>query len=204
MFTGIVEEVGRVVDLQIRGEQATMRIEAQRVVDGVNTGDSISVDGVCLTVTSLDANGFTVGLAPETLRRTAFGQRELGAGVNLERAVRVGDRLGGHYLQGHIDGVVHITKRTTDGDSLVLWFEAPAELLNYIVEKGFVALDGISLTVAKRAGSRFSVVLVAYTQGQVALTNKNAGALVNIEVDVIAKYVESLLQGRLPEVGAQN
>lgn len=201
MFTGIVEEVGRVADLHIGGEQATMRVEAQLVLEGVSQGDSINVDGVCLTVDSLDATGFTVGLAPETLRRTAFSQREPGAAVNLERAVRVGDRLGGHYVQGHIDGVVRITERTADGDSLALWFEAPPELLPYIVEKGFVALDGISLTVAKRTGPRFSVVLVAYTQEHVALTGKTAGELVNIEVDVIAKYVENLLQSRLPEPG---
>src|SRR5213083_1482460 len=110
MFTGIVEEVGKVGDLQISDEQASMRIEAQRVLEGVIEGDSINVDGVCLTVVSLDAHGFLVGLAPETLRRTAFSQRAVGAAVNLERAARVGDRLGGHYVQGHIDGVARIVE----------------------------------------------------------------------------------------------
>src|SRR5437016_1584666 len=122
MFTGIVEEVGRIGDLQVGGEQASLRIEAQKVLEGVIEGDSINVDGVCLTVVSFDAHGFTVGLAPETLRRTAFSEREVGALVNLERAARVGDRLGGHYVQGHIDGVARIVERTPDGDSLELWF----------------------------------------------------------------------------------
>jgi riboflavin synthase len=204
MFTGIVEEVGKIGDLQVGGDQASMRIEAQKVLAGVIEGDSINVDGVCLTVVSLDGQGFTVGLAPETLRRTAFSEREVGAAVNLERAARVGDRLGGHYVQGHIDGVARIVERTPDADSLVLWFEPPEQLLPYIVEKGFVGLDGISLTVAKRTGARFSVVLVAYTQEHVALVTKQAGELVNIEVDVIAKYVENLLQGRLQDQWGQN
>jgi len=117
VFTGIVEEVGKIGDLQIGAEQATMRVEAHSVLDGVTAGDSINVDGVCLTVVSLDERSFLFGLAPETLRRTAFSGRSVGAAVNLERAARVGDRLGGHYVQGHIDGVAPICERIKDDDT---------------------------------------------------------------------------------------
>lgn len=195
MFTGIVEEVGTVRELQVGPEQAWVRIDASGVLEGLTEGDSVCVDGACLTVTSIDPGGFLVGLAPETLRRTACGQWEPGAPVNLERALRLSDRLGGHYVQGHVDGVARVAERQVDGDSLQVWLEPPAPLTPYIVEKGFVAIDGVSLTVASRTGSRFSVVLVAYTQARVALTSKKDGELVNIEVDVIAKYVESLLAG---------
>ncbi len=200
MFTGIVEEVGTIRALERRPDGVILSIRASFAPEGLVLGDSVNVNGACLTVTSLDAGGFTVGLSPETLRRTSLGSIGAGSPVNLERALRVGDRLGGHIVQGHVDGVGTVVGLRPEGDSMVVSLEAPANLAPYIVEKGFVGLDGISLTVAERTGRRFSVALVAYTREHVALVHKGVGDPVNIEVDVIAKYVESILDGR-PEAG---
>ena len=202
MFTGLVEEVGRVRSLREAQEKVVLSIQANVVREGLALGDSVSVDGACLTVTALDPRGFEVGLAPETLRRTALGEVREGAAVNLERAVRVGDRLGGHYVQGHVDATARIVGFRSEGDSLVATFEVPGTIAPYVVEKGFVTVDGVSLTVTERIDSRFSVALVAYTREHVALTDKVPGQRVNIEVDIIAKYVESLLAARLQPQGA--
>jgi riboflavin synthase len=196
VFSGIVEEVGEVRLLRHTDDAVELSIEAEIVLEGLRLGDSIDVNGACLTVTAFDQSGFTVGLAPETLRRTSLGNVSTGARVNLERAVRVGDRLGGHIVQGHVDGTARIEELVPEGDSMVMWFEPGADLAPYIVQKGFVAIDGISLTVAARKESRFAVALVAYTRQHVALVDKTVGDLVNVEVDVIAKYVESLLAGQ--------
>ena len=196
MFTGIVEEVGTIRELDQRPDGVSLSIRAGFAPDGLALGDSVSVDGACLTVTSLDGEGFTVGLSPETLRRTALGRVGRNTRVNLERAVRVGDRLGGHIVQGHVDGVGTVVGLRPEGDSVVVTLDAPPDLALYIVEKGFVALDGISLTVTERSGRRFSVALVAYTREHVALVDKGVGDPVNIEVDVLAKYVESILDAR--------
>jgi riboflavin synthase len=197
MFTGIVEEVGLVRSLERADEHVRLSIQASRAREGLQLGDSVSVDGACLTITALDPEGFEVGLAPETLRRTALGSVQQGTRVNLERAVRVGDRLGGHIVQGHVDGVARIVAIRPEGDSLFVTFEVADDLAPYIVEKGFVAVDGASLTIAARAGNQFSVALIAYTQEQVATVDKGVGGSVNIEVDIIAKYVESILGSRL-------
>jgi riboflavin synthase len=196
MFTGLVEEVGRVRSLSDEGDSVLLSIAAELVRDGLAQGDSVSVDGACLTVTALDGEGFQVGLAPETMRRTALDEVSEGSPVNLERAVRVGDRMGGHYVQGHIDATARILDFRPEADSLITTFEVPDSIGLYIVEKGFVAVDGISLTVTERVGSRFSVALVAYTREHVALADKRPGQRVNIEVDILAKYVESLLAAR--------
>ncbi len=194
MFTGIVEEIGTVEALEEAHGHVALRVAARLVCEDLHLGDSVAVDGVCLTVTDRNATAFTVGLAPETLRRTSLGDRQHGDGVNLERAVTAGARLGGHYVQGHVDGTGEIVASRPDGDSLWMTFRAPPELLRYLVVKGFVAVDGISLTITERAGDRFSLALVAYTQQAVTLARKQPGDRVNLEVDVIAKYVESLLQ----------
>lgn len=201
MFSGIIEEVGGIRSLHREADAVQLSIEAEVVLEGLGLGDSVSVDGACLTVTALDPGGFTVGLAPETLRRTALGAVATGTRVNLERAVRVGDRLGGHIVQGHVDGTAQIRDLIPEGDSLLVCFEPAAALMPYIVEKGFIAIDGISLTVAARTESEFSVALVAYTRGHVALVDKGVGALVNLEVDIIAKYVERLLGSRVDQPG---
>ncbi len=197
VFTGIVEEVGAVRELVQHADSITLSVGAQTVRGDLSLGDSVSVNGACLTITSLDDDGFTVGLAPETLRRTSLGDVSIGSRVNLERALRASDRLGGHIVQGHVDGVARIVQLQPEGDSLRVSMEAPADLARYIVEKGFVALDGISLTVTERVGTRFGVALIAYTQGHVALVDKKVGDAVNLEVDVLAKYVESILGDRL-------
>ena len=194
MFTGIVEEIGTVRALEERDGGVYLQVEASIVCDDLRLGDSVSVNGVCLTVTQYDAAAFTVGLAPETLRRTNLGDLHAGDGVNLERAVAAGGRMGGHYVQGHVDGTGEILGARPEGDSLWMTFRAPADLLPYLVVKGFVAIDGISLTITERRDDTFSVALVAYTQSAVTLAGKRPGDRVNLEVDVIAKYVESLLR----------
>lgn len=200
MFSGIIEEVGTVRALAGSEAGVSMSIAASRVLEDLSLGDSVSVDGACLTVTGLDSEGFAVDLSPETLRRTALGNLQGGMRVNLERAVRVGDRIGGHYVQGHVDGVGGIVRMRPEGDSLVVSFEVASELARYIVEKGFVAVDGVSLTVTERDGSCFSVALVPHTRAHIALEDKREGDAVNVEVDVIAKYVENLLRERLAVV----
>jgi riboflavin synthase len=197
MFTGLVEEMGSVRDL-VRGADGTrLSIAAQVVREGLALGDSVCVDGTCLTIVELDPAGFWVGLAPETLQRTNLGERAVGDRVNLERSLQVGGRLGGHYVQGHVDGVGQIVERRPEGDSLRVWLTAPDDLMPYIVVKGYICLDGVSLTVTEKQGGRFGVALVAYTQTMITMPSKPVGARVNIEVDVIAKYVESLLEGRV-------
>jgi riboflavin synthase len=198
VFTGIVEEVGAVRELRRVGDAVTLSIAATSVLEGTALGDSIAVDGACLTVTSIEEEGFTVGLSPETLRRTTLGEAEPGLRVNLERALAAGARLGGHFVQGHVDGVGTIVSIQREGDSLVITFELPPEMGRYVVFKGFIAVDGISLTVTERRDDRFAVALVAYTQTHVALLDKRPGERVNLEADIIAKYVESIVGGRRP------
>ncbi len=204
MFTGIVEETGTVAELRKEGEGTILRIAADVVMEDLVPGASIAVDGACLTVVERDQGSFTVGLSPETLQRTNLGSRRPGDRVNLERAVRAGGRMGGHYVQGHVDGVGTIVSRVPIGDSLAMSFRAPPDLMPYIVEKGFIAVDGVSLTVTRVEEATFSVMLVAYTRQAVALGAKDVGDSVNLEVDVVAKYVERLLESRfVPRVAVQ-
>jgi riboflavin synthase len=197
MFTGLVEEMGTVRDLVTVCDETRLSIAAKTAREGLALGDSVAVDGTCLTVVELDPDGFWVGLSPETLLRTNFDERTAGDRVNLERSLLVGGRLGGHYVQGHVDGVGKIVEKRPDGDSLRMWFTAPDDLMPYIVTKGYICLDGVSLTVTEKKGDRFGVALVAYTQLMITMPTKAVGASVNIEVDVFAKYVESLLEGRV-------
>jgi len=197
MFTGLVEEMGSVRDLVTIGDQTRLSIAAKTAREGLALGDSVAVDGTCLTVIELDPDGFWVGLSPETLLRTNFDERMAGDRVNLERSLLVGGRLGGHYVQGHVDGVGRVVEKRQDSDSLRVWFTAPVDLMPYIVVKGYICLDGVSLTVTEKQGDRFGVALVAYTQMMITMPTKPVGATVNIEVDVFAKYVESLLEGRV-------
>jgi riboflavin synthase len=196
MFSGIVEEIGALQAWRRDGSD-TLRIAARQVLEGTRLGDSISVEGACLTVTALGEGWFEVGLSPETLRRTNLGERQVGDGLNLERAVAVGQRLGGHYVQGHVDGTGRILERRPDGSSLGVTFSLPSQLERYVVEKGFIAVDGVSLTVTAVRPGQFGVALVEYTQAAVTLPGKPVGATVNLEVDVLAKYVERLMEARL-------
>lgn len=196
MFTGIVEEVGSVVSLARAGGGYHLAVKGRLVVSDVALGDSISVNGACLTVTRFDSSGFAVGLSPETLRRTNLGDLRPGDMVNLERALRPGDRMGGHYVQGHVDAVGTVADRRQEGASLVVTIGFPRELGKFVVEKGFIAVDGVSLTVTASGDDWLSVALIPFTQQVVTLPNKKQGARVNLEVDIIAKYVESILSRR--------
>jgi riboflavin synthase len=194
MFTGIVEEIGRVLAIQpVSGGGLRLRIGCRTVVEGTRLGDSIAVDGVCLTVTDLAPDSFQVELQPVTVRRTTLGRIAVGDLVNLERALPVGGRFGGHYVQGHVDTVGRIVMMYRDGAALIVRIAAPAEAMRYVVERGFIAVDGASLTVQRRFPSEFEVSLVAYTQEHITLPRKRPGALVNLEVDIVAKYVEQFL-----------
>ncbi len=189
MFTGIVEEVGTVVSLE--GQRLT--IAAGKVLEDVKLGDSIAVNGACLTVVDFEATRFSVELAPETLKRTSFGSWVPGRQVNLERPLAVSDRLGGHIVQGHVDATGRITSLKPEGDCVIFRIASPKRLMPYIVEKGFVAVDGISLTVVKVGGSSFTLSVIPYTLVNTNLQSLGKGGRVNLEVDIVAKYVESLL-----------
>ena len=192
MFTGIVEEVGRVSVLT----DYRLVITARQVLTDVNLGDSIAVNGACLTVVEFDDASFAVDLAPETLRRTSLGQAGPGAAVNLERALAANARLGGHMVQGHVDGTGVITALTPEADCYVMEIEAPPSLIPYIVEKGFIAVDGISLTVVQRAERRFTISVIPFTMQHTNLQERAVGDQLNLEADILAKYVESLLEAR--------
>lgn len=193
MFTGIVEEVGRAADVDLSRGLDGLAIRAGRVLEDLRLGDSIAVNGVCLTVTSLAPDGFTAGVMPETLRRTNLGDLASGDDVNLERPLQPHSRLGGHFVQGHIDGVGTVEAVTPDGEALAVRITADPAILRYVVEKGFIAIDGISLTVTGVDASGFSIALIPFTQQNVAQGLMTAGRRVNLEVDVLAKYVEKLV-----------
>lgn len=174
-----------------------LKIHAKTILEDVKLGDSIAVNGTCLTVTEFDTqlNEFTVGLSPETLRKTSLVELEPGSLVNLERAVRPVDRMGGHFVQGHVDGTGEIVSMEVEGDSLWVKVKADKSILQYVVPKGFIAVDGTSLTVVDVCddGSWFNFMLVAYTQQHVVIPLKKVGQKVNLEVDILGKYVERLL-----------
>lgn len=211
LFTGIVEEVGRVrrlgpplVPSGGGGGDAPgldLEVESKNLLAGTQLGDSVAVDGTCLTVAAIDpaASTLTFGVAPETLRRTSLGSRAPGDGVNLERALTPASRMGGHFVQGHVDGTGEIAAFRPDGDSLWVTVRAPPEILRLLVPKGFVAVDGTSLTVVNvdDQGGWFDFMLVRYTQDNIVLPTKKVGDKVNLEADILGKYVEKLLAGRV-------
>ena len=196
LFTGIVEEMGTVKQLGAAPDGGfDMKIEAKTVLHGVSLGDSIAVNGTCLTVTEFDASNFTVGLSPETLRKTSLSELENGSPVNLERALTPISRMGGHFVQGHVDGTGVIVSKVPEGDSLWVKVKADKGLLKYVVPKGFIAVDGTSLTVVDVFDDEgcFNFMLVDYTQQKVVIPSKEVGQKVNLEVDILGKYVERLL-----------
>lgn len=190
MFTGIIEEVGTIK--AIGGGR--LQIEARKVVSDVQIGDSIAVNGVCLTVTSFTKTGFSADVMPETIRRTSLNELGIGSPVNLERALTLQSRLGGHIVSGHIDGTGQIISMKDEGNAILMKIGADSEILNHIVEKGSVALDGISLTVASVTDSDFTVSLIPHTRQVTNLGSKGIGSTINIENDVVGKYVEKFLQ----------
>ncbi len=193
MFTGIVEEVGRAAG----APEGELFIKAAVVLEGTKLGDSIAVNGTCLTVTRLETDGFAVDLAPETLRRTNLGALTAGAAVNLERSLAFGGRVGGHLVQGHVDGVAAIESIEPEGNASMVRFRLPGKLARYVTEKGFIAVDGVSLTVVGAGDDWFSITLIPFTGEHTNLGAKAAGDPVNIEVDILAKYVERLADARL-------
>ena len=189
MFTGIVEEVGVVAKISDNG----MTVQASKVLEDVKLGDSIAVNGTCLTAVSFTKGEFSVDLSPETMRRTSLGKLSEGSLVNLERALLASDRMGGHIVQGHVDGTGRITSTKTDGDSIIFRVRVPKRLNKYIVEKGFIAVDGISLTVVQRGASSFTLAVIPFTLENTNLARLSVGDQVNLEADILAKYIESLL-----------
>lgn len=195
MFTGIIEELGVVQGLERGLNSAVLTILARRVIKGMNAGDSVTVNGVCLTVVRLTEQGFAVDVSPETLRVTTLGGLASGDGVNLERAMRLGDRLGGHLVSGHVEAVGRVVSRAPDGNAVNLTIEAPREILRYCVGKGSITVDGVSLTITSLSEKTFGVTIIPHTAQATNLGLKPPGALVNLEPDLIAKYVERLLSG---------
>ena len=191
VFTGIVEEVGIVRSVR----QGKLTISSTEVLKGTKAGDSVAVSGACLTVTDVSDGGFSVDVMPETLRRTNLGTLAPGQGVNLERALAAGGRFGGHFVQGHVDGTGKVVSMVPEGRALLMKIAAPAEIVRYLVDKAYVAVDGVSLTVVSWDATSFSVSLVAYTQQHTAL-RKKPGDVVNLEVDIMAKYVEKMQADR--------
>ena len=188
MFSGIVEELGRVGELNA----GRLVISASRVLEGMEPGVSISVNGACLTVTGFDDSSFSVDVMPETLRRTNLGLLAIGDEVNLERSLALGDRIGGHLVQGHVDASGRVTSVRRDGEAVVVEIKASPGVLRYIVEKGFIAVDGVSLTVTAINPPRFQVSLVDFTLKHTNLGRRRVGDVVNLEADIMAKYVERL------------
>lgn len=194
MFTGIVEEMGKISAIRQGAKSAQLTIQAKTVLEGTRIGDSIAVNGVCLTVTSLSASAFTADVMAESLRRSSLGDLSPGSPVNLERAMAADGRFGGHIVSGHIDGTGTISSFRREDNAVWVTVSTPANLLRYIVEKGSVAIDGVSLTVAAITERDFSVSLIPHTGAQTILLQKHVGEKVNLECDIIGKYVEKLLQ----------
>ena len=198
MFTGIVEEVGAVRSVDRGG----LTIAASRAMDDLAHGGSISVNGACLTVTSHGDSDFSVDVVPETLRCTNLGSLRAGDPVNLERSLPVKGRLDGHIVQGHVDGTGAVESITAEGDALLVRIAAPLSIMRYVVEKGFVAVDGASMTVVNCNGEAFVVTVVPYTRDNSLFGSRSNGDLVNLEVDIVAKYVDRLLLGTRAELNA--
>lgn len=194
MFTGLVETMGTVAALTDHAGGARLTVAAPAYRDGVALGDSVAVNGTCLTAVASDDGRLTFELAPETLRKTNLGGVKPGDAVNLERALRVGDRLGGHWVQGHVDGVGALDERKPDAGWELFRFAAPPELHRYLVPKGSIAVDGVSLTLVEVSKAGFSVALIPHTLAATTLGRLCPGAAVNLEVDLLAKYVERLLR----------
>jgi riboflavin synthase len=193
MFTGIVEEIGRVIKLEPGSQSYKIGVEAVRVLSDVKLGDSIAVNGVCLTVVEFGSRSFAADVMPETADKTTLGSLKPGDPVNLERALRLSDRLGGHLVQGHVDAVGRIVQKERLDIAVILRVGAPAALLKYAVPKGSIAIDGVSLTVVDVFEDSFTVSLIPHTAHQTVLGSKHSGDSVNLESDIIGRYVERLL-----------
>ncbi|MCR5603508.1 MAG: riboflavin synthase [Lachnospiraceae bacterium] len=194
MFTGIIEELGTIRDLRTAGSSGQIMIGAGKVLEGTEIGDSIAVNGVCLTVTQISSDGFTADVMPETMRRTSLSIVGRGDKVNLERAMAVDGRFGGHIVSGHIDGTGQIRDFKKEGNAVWVTITAGCDILKFIVEKGSIAIDGISLTVAEVTDSYFRVSVIPHTGSETTLLLKHVGDPVNLETDIVGKYVAKLLE----------
>lgn len=195
MFTGIIEETGRIKKIQKGRHSAVISIQAETVLEGTKVGDSIAVNGVCLTVTGLESGMFHTDVMHETLSRSALRNLVPGSRVNLERAMAADGRFGGHIVAGHVDGTGNIVRIENDDNAVWYTIQAEEEILRLVVEKGSVAVDGISLTVARTGNDWFSVSVIPHTSRETALRGKKPGDLVNLETDIIGKYIEKLIRG---------
>jgi riboflavin synthase len=203
VFTGLIEGVGEVLAARPGDGQVELVVRPEGFAAGeLALGESVAIEGVCLTVTATGDGDFTVLAGGETLARTTIGQLAAGTPVNLERALRAGDRLGGHLVQGHVDGVGYLSGRRDEGANLVLDIEVPAELVRYLAAKGSVTVDGISLTVNRVGDTSFSVALIPHTVSATTLAQKTVGAGLNLEVDILAKYVERMAAPHLAALAA--
>ncbi|MCI5944317.1 MAG: riboflavin synthase [Eubacterium sp.] len=193
MFTGIIEEVGVIKSIRMGAQSAVITIEAEKVLEDIHLGDSIAMNGVCLTVTSFDSHSYSVDIMHESLKRTNLGSLKSGSRVNLERAMAADGRFGGHIVAGHVDGTGKITAMEKDDNAVWIYIQAEPSVLKYIVEKGSITIDGISLTVAKVDEKSFAVSVIPHTGTHTTLLEKKPGDTVNLENDMIGKYVEKLL-----------
>jgi riboflavin synthase len=195
MFTGIIEEIGRIKSVKRGGHTVVLEIEAQKVLEDTRIGDSIATNGVCLTVTAMENNSFSADVMPETMSRSNLGELRPGDRVNLERALCLNSRLGGHLVAGHVDGTGRLVSKEQDENAIWLTIAASDEVLRYIIEKGSITIDGVSLTIAYVDEQVFKVSIIPHTQEETTLTAKRIGAVLNLENDMIAKYVEKLMGG---------
>jgi len=193
MFTGLIEDIGSILKMETRGKSVLITISCSPVLDDLKMGDSISVDGVCLTITQVMTQAFSVEASEETAMRTTLGNKKPKQKVNLERAIKLNNRLGGHLVSGHVDEIAKITSITPKGSYRKITFQIPQKITKYLVEKGSVAIDGISLTINEVKSDRFSVNVIPYTAYHTTLASKKIGDEVNIEVDILGKYVEKLI-----------
>jgi riboflavin synthase len=203
MFTGLIEGKGTLLRTERLGQDARMAIQAHYSLDGLTLGESISVDGACLTVVSFRGRDFAVDVSAETLNCTTLGRKPPGCQLNLERALRLGDRLGGHLVTGHVDGIGVLRERSQEGRSWRLLFQVPPDLSRYIIEKGSVAVNGISLTVNGCAEGAFDVNIVPHTYSETTVGSLKIGEEVNVETDLLGKYVEKMLKGFLTSSAAR-
>jgi riboflavin synthase len=202
MFTGLIEEVGQVALVQHQPHGSVITVHAQTVLNGLQLGDSVAIDGACTTVVSLDDLGFTIEASPETLRKTTFNQFQEGTLVNLERPLTPQSRIGGHYVTGHIDGMARLVNQVQDGMAIAMTFEfLQPELAQYVVPKGSIAVSGISLTVNEVQGIQFAVAIIPHTVTHTNLSQIQVGDCVNIETDLLGKYVQKFL---LPTLNRQD
>lgn len=196
MFTGLVEEVGKIAAVAPLERGVRLTVACRLVLEGTSVGDSLAVSGVCLTATSVGADAFTADVSPESLRVTTLGARKAGDPVNLERALALGDRLGGHLVTGHVDGLGRLRRVTPMGEAVEVWYDAPPGVLALCVAKGSIAVDGVSLTVNALDKAGFSVMIIPHTAEQTTLLEAAPGTPINLEADLIGKYVARLMEGR--------